>query len=76
MIYKVGVKRFTNIIFDYEEWQVNGEYWTTVDAETESQAKRLAYKNLCVKMAKNEWFINNVRRWKSITLDKCDMVIG
>ena len=75
--YKVGIKRFTDIVFNGEIWQVNGEYWTTVQAESETQAKRLARHNLSVKIAQNEWFTcKNVRYWKNIYIYLSDLVIG
>lgn len=74
--YKVGVKRFTDIVFNDEIWQINNDYWTCVEAENERQAKILAMKNLCVRMAQNEWFIRNVKLWKHIFIDLSDMEIG
>ena len=76
MKYKVGVERFTDIMFNGEEWQLNNDYWTTVEAENEQQAKIKASKNLSVRMAQNEWFIRNVKLWKHIFIHWCDMVIG
>ena len=75
-VYKIGVKRFTDILFNGEIWQLNNEYWTTVNAETDRQAKLMAMKNLKVRMAQSEWFIRNVRWWKNIQIDLSDMVIG
>ena len=75
--YKVGIKRFTDIWFYGDQTCVSKDYWTTVKAESEPQAKRLAYRNLCVQIAKNEFFTCfNVRYWKGISFDNCDMVIG
>lgn len=75
--YKVGVKRFTSIEYKGESTLINGEYWTTVQAENERQAKLNARKNLCIKIAMGEvftWF--NVKCWKNIYLDLSDMEIG
>lgn len=75
--YKIGIKRFTDIVFNGEIWQVNGEYWTTVVAENERQAKNLASLNLRVKIAKGEWFTcKNASYWKNIFIDLSDLVIG
>lgn len=74
MVYKVGVKRFADIVVNGEVQMTNGEYWTTVEANDERQAKILAQKNLLVRIAKNE--CGNVRCWKNIYLDLSDMVIG
>lgn len=75
--YKIGVQRFTSVEYKGENYMVNGEYWTTVKAENERQAKLLARDNLSKKIAMGEvftWF--NVKRWKGIYLDLSDMVIG
>jgi len=75
--FKIGVKKYTDIVFNGEIYITYGEYWTTVRAKTEREAKISAIKNLLVKIAKNEWFTNkNVRVWKRLDLDLSDMIIG
>lgn len=74
--YKVGIERLSEIVFNDEVWTIGNTYWTTVMAETERQAKRLAMNNLCVRIAKTEWFIRNVKLWKHIFIDFSDLVIG
>ena len=76
MVYKVGILRFSDICYFGEIYQLSYEYWTTVEADTERQAKLRAMKNLQVKIAQTEWFIRNVRMWKHIFIDLSDMVIG
>ena len=77
MVYKIGLKSFTDIIYNGEEWQLNNDYWTTVEANGESEAKRLATHNLCIRIAKTEWFTNrNVRCYKNIYIHPSDMVVG
>ncbi|MCR4661715.1 MAG: hypothetical protein K5765_06950 [Clostridia bacterium] len=74
--FKIGVKRFTDIIYNGEVICVNGEYWTTVEANSVREAKILASNNIKVRMAQNEYFIRNVRYWKNIYIDLSDMVVG
>ena len=75
--FKVGVKKYTDVVFNGEIYITYSEYWTTVWANTEREAKLSAMKNLLVKIAKNEWFTNkNVRVWKRLDIDLSDMVIG
>ena len=76
-VYKVGVKAFTDVYYKGEEYQIVNPQWTTVKAESERQAKLMAYKNLTVKIAKSEIFTwGNVKCWKNICIDLSDMVIG
>ena len=75
MIYKVGIKRFSDVVYQDEVCMINNDYWTTVEAENERQAKLLAQKNILVKIAMTEWFIRNVKMWKHIFMDLSDMVI-
>lgn len=75
--YKVGIKRFTSIEYKGETRSINGEYWTTVQADSERQAKLKARDNLAKKIAMGEvftWF--DIKRWKGVYLDLSDMVIG
>ena len=75
--YKVGIKSFTSIEYYGETRSIRGEYWTTVQADSERQAKLKARENLAKKIAMGEvftWF--NIKRWKGIYLDLSDMVIG
>ena len=75
--FKVGVKAFTDIEFYGNQTMTCKDYWTTVCAENESQAKVLAHKNLSIQIAQNEFFACfNVKYWKGIYIDKADMVIG
>lgn len=77
MKFKVGVKAFTDIEFYGEQTMTCCDYWTTVEAQNKDEAKIKAYKNICVKIAKNEFFACfDVRYWKGIYINKADMVIG
>ena len=77
MEYKVGIKKYTEVNYKDENWVITNDYWTTVEANSERQAKLLAMDNLLPKIAKNEWFTNkNVRMRKHIFIDLSDLVIG
>lgn len=76
--YKVGVENFTIIRYCGENYVIScGPYWTSVEANSEVEAKIKARKNLCVKIAMGEIFTwGNVKRWVNIGLDNCDMVVS
>lgn len=75
--YKVGIEAYSDVRYKGEEIEINNSYWTTVMAESERQAKLLAMKNLCVKIAQKEIFTwGNVKQWVNIQIDLSDMVIG
>jgi hypothetical protein len=75
--YKVGIKSYSSIEYNCETRSIRGEYWTTVKAENERQAKLLARENLAKKIAMGEIFTwYNIRLWKRIYIDLSDMVIG
>ena len=77
MLYKVGVKKWTDIEYYGENHMVSSDYWTTVEARDEREAKLLAKQNLLPRIAKNELFtLFDVRQWKRLYLDLSDMVIG
>ena len=77
MTFKVGVKGFTDIEFYGTQTMTCKDYWTTVEADNETQAKIKAYKNLCVKIAMGEFFACfDAKYWKGIYINKADMVIG
>lgn len=77
MQYKVGIKEYTEVEYDGELYPTSRDYWTTVEAQTERQAKLLARDNLLIKIAKTEiWTWGNVRKWKHLFIDLSDMVIG
>lgn len=75
--YKVGIKSYSSIEYNGENRSIVGEYWTTVKAENERQAKLLARENLSKKIAMGEVFTwYNIKLWKRIYIDLSDMVIG
>ena len=78
MKYKVGVENFTIVRYCGSNIVIScGPYWTTVEANSESEAKINAKHNLLVKIAMGEIFTwGNVKRWVNIGLDYCDMVVS
>ncbi len=76
MKYKIGIKKYTEINYKGDNWAITNDYWTTVEANSDRQAKISAMDNLLPRIAKNEWFIRNVKMWKHIFVDLSDMVIG
>ena len=74
MTYKIGIKRFSDMEFNGEQTMVNNDYWTTVEADNERQAKLLARHNIVIRIAQNE--LRNVRLWKCIYIDLSDLVVG
>lgn len=76
-VYRVGIKAFTDVEFYGEQTMTCKDYWTSVKAESETQAKIRAYKNLRVKIAMGEFFACfNPKYWKGIYVNPADMVIG
>lgn len=79
MIYKVGIKKWTLVLYQGERQQIWSDFWTTVEANDEYEAKRLAEHNLLVKMAQNSFIFGfDVRQWKNIELIDLytDLIIG
>ena len=75
--YRVGIERLSDVRYKGENYMIYNTYWTTVNAESERQAKMLAEHNLTVKIAQNEIFtFGRVQEWKNIRIDLCEMVIG
>lgn len=79
MTYKIGIKKWTPVLYKGEKVQIWRDFWTTVSANDEYEAKRLAEPNLIVKMAQNSFVFGfDVTARKDIVIINIydDFVVG